>query len=523
MITEIRKHVSELIENNKDKEIKCNSDYQSAGIYMIYVDCFESDTIIPFYIGQTNDFQDRHKKHLTELMSLNRLNRECYEYAVLKDLYNGKARTCKIFTYMVNHKCTLDDWHMIILEEIPNEEERLQKEREYIDSLYAPFFGFNQLNYVVDSIALRFGGISKEQLVETAKNDIRQLLQLSHYGFSLYNWYRVCETLSKLIPLDTALEENFTRISSAKADLEAAKIKLSRMRFFCNYDAEDKAWKSCVRTVREYFAQNKLTSKDMQRLVVKVWLFEREEDKAKLEKYFARTKAKTSCELYDLLQQKHGKKINMLKAELAYISENYAVIEDKVTELSLLVFQQLIPREYISHPLGALGLQDPIEPSRIKNNECVINVEFTCFKADVHHDFYPEICRIDYCLCRDEEIHARTVWVKNSLSNFFDRDDVYYYERGFRAGPYNAFLVGDVDSHIPVAMEYRNGINECSFREIEAENAEDVLLEINRLIDDATQIVYTTNGYKSTILREIDRPILKNMLLSKKLRKLCKS
>ena len=50
MITETRKHVSELIENNKDKEIKCNSDYQSAGIYMIYVDCFESDTIIPFLL-----------------------------------------------------------------------------------------------------------------------------------------------------------------------------------------------------------------------------------------------------------------------------------------------------------------------------------------------------------------------------------------------------------------------------------------------------------------------------------------
>ena len=106
---------------------------------------------------------------------------------------------------------------------------------------------------------------------------------------------------------------------------------------------------------------------------------------------------KTSCELYDILQKKHGKKLNAIKAELAYISENYAVIEDKVMELSSLVLQQLIPREYTSHPLGDLGFRNPIVQSKVKNNECVINVEFTCFKADIYHDFYPEICRIDYC------------------------------------------------------------------------------------------------------------------------------
>lgn len=522
MFSEIRKRVLEIIANNKDKEIMSNSNYRSAGIYMIYVDCFESDTIIPFYIGQTNDFQNRHRKHLTELMSLNRLSRNGYEYAVLKDLYNGKARTCKIFTYMVNHKCTIKNWHMIILEEVPKQEERLQKERTYIDSLYAPFFGFNQLNYVIDSIEFHYGGISKEQLAETAKNDTKQLLQLSHYGFSYYNWYRVCETLGKLV-LPDAVSEDFVCISSAKHELEKAKKELNRMRSFYDYDAEDKAWKSCVRTVREYFAQNKLTNKDIQRLIVKVWLFHREEDKTKLEKYFARTRIKSSCEVYNVLQQKHGKKINAIKEELTYISENYAAIENRVTELSMFVLRQLIPCEYTSHPLGDLGLQNPIVQSTVKNNECVINIEFTCFTSDIYHGFCPEICRIDYCMRRNEEMHARTVWINNSLSDFFDRTDVNYYERGFAAGPYNTFLVGNIDSHIPVAMEYRNGINEFSFRGIAAENAEDVLREINGLIDDTTQIIYTTNGYKSTILREIDRPILKNMLLSKKLRKLCKN
>ena len=88
MISEIRDKVYRLIAENKDQEVLRNSDHHSAGVYMLYVDNFESDTIIPFYIGQTNNFQDRHKQHLSELMALNRLQHNCYEHAVIKDLYN---------------------------------------------------------------------------------------------------------------------------------------------------------------------------------------------------------------------------------------------------------------------------------------------------------------------------------------------------------------------------------------------------------------------------------------------------
>ena len=99
MISEIRDKVYRLIAENKHQEVLRNGNHRSAGVYMLYVDNFESDTIIPFYIGQTNNFQDRHKQHLSELMALNRLQHNCYEYAVIKDLYNGRARACKIFSY----------------------------------------------------------------------------------------------------------------------------------------------------------------------------------------------------------------------------------------------------------------------------------------------------------------------------------------------------------------------------------------------------------------------------------------
>lgn len=92
MFEQIRCNVLNIIDQKKDREVTRDSSFHMAGVYMLYVDCFADNTIIPFYIGQTNNFQERHKQHFTEILALNRLNRECYEYALLADLYNGRVR-----------------------------------------------------------------------------------------------------------------------------------------------------------------------------------------------------------------------------------------------------------------------------------------------------------------------------------------------------------------------------------------------------------------------------------------------
>ena len=153
---EIKNHVLELIKRNRSNEISRKTNCHAAGIYMLYVDCFSDDRITPFYIGQTDDFQERHKKHLSDLLALNRLDQSCYEYALLEGLYNGRYRPCKIFSYMVNHRCTLRDFYMVILEEIEDDAQRLERETEYINVLCAPFFGFNQMNCISKQMDLRF-------------------------------------------------------------------------------------------------------------------------------------------------------------------------------------------------------------------------------------------------------------------------------------------------------------------------------------------------------------------------------
>jgi hypothetical protein len=107
------------------------------------------------------------------------------------------------------------------------------------------------------------------------------------------------------------------------------------------------------------------------------------------------------------------------------------------------------------------------------------------------------------------------------LTHFFARDDVYYCESGFRYGPFNPYLRGHVFTHIPLTMEYKNGINEWSLRNKRAEDVVKVLKEINRLIDEKTKIIYSTSGYKSTILQYANCESLSDTVLMRRLKRLC--
>ena len=69
-------------------------------------------------------------------MALNRLRYDYYKYVLLSNFYDGHYKACKIFQYMVDHDCTLKDFHMIVLEELEINNNNIQelldkKEQEY--------------------------------------------------------------------------------------------------------------------------------------------------------------------------------------------------------------------------------------------------------------------------------------------------------------------------------------------------------------------------------------------------------
>lgn len=150
MFEEIKKEILEIIKSSD--EIKNNTSNKNVGIYLIYIDNFNDNKILPIYIGQTDrSFQSRYKEHLKEIMALNRLHYCYYKKLLLDMFFERKYKTCKIFKYMVDHNCTLKDFHMVVLEKVDkglvNLNEILnKKEQEYFSKYLPAFFGFNQTN-----------------------------------------------------------------------------------------------------------------------------------------------------------------------------------------------------------------------------------------------------------------------------------------------------------------------------------------------------------------------------------------
>ena len=493
---DIKNRVLELVKNNQDKEVTRKTDYRNAGIYMLYVDCFTDEKIIPFYIGKTDNFQERHKNHLSELLALNRLEKNCYEDALFRNLYSGRYRPCKIFSYMVNHGCTLRDFHMIILEKIEEETQRSAREEEYINNLYAPFLGFNQMNCVTKQMDLRYGKCSKKEYESTVAADYDNFLEYWQFGYSAFNWYLAhnvfgAEKITSF--LSTLPNRNYANIFQAQKRLDKTTHELIKLQFDM-VTAVREAKAICESTIKEFSAQHGLASKDKQKLIVYAYLFKSEKDLQILNKYFHRKRIHAN--IFELLREKHGEALAAIEAKIVASSKKCSSLAKKKNKLLKVIFSNLLPAiQYQSHPLKSLydGFSFVRKPK--EDNTCYLNIEFTCFRDNWEKNIYPEICKIDYLVVRNGEEHARSTFIQNSLMNFFETNEVYYRE----SSSLNPFLEGNVGTHIAVSMEYKNGINEHTLCGVKGEDAVKVLKEIDSVIDESTKVIYSTSGYKSTI------------------------
>ena len=116
----------EIIKLIKDKnEITNRTDFKTGGIYLLYVDNFDSEKIIPAYIGKTHNFQERHKEHLKEILSINRLTKKNHTSAIISKYYEVHYKSSKFFKYLVDNENSLNDIHMVILEECDDEDTKI--------------------------------------------------------------------------------------------------------------------------------------------------------------------------------------------------------------------------------------------------------------------------------------------------------------------------------------------------------------------------------------------------------------
>ncbi len=191
-----KNRIRNLIANNLYREVTSQSKFNVSGIYIMYVDQCESKDIIPIYIGKSNNIQKRYKNHYTELLSLNRLSYEEYEkyfFGRNNSFFEGSFKTSKIFKYMIEHKCSLNDFHMIIIDEV--EEELLNEKEQHYFSEYLPsIFGFNQLNTLLSGFEIRYKKrekLSNQKIIEFLKiinEDLYNIEEYYHFGFTRFNF-----------------------------------------------------------------------------------------------------------------------------------------------------------------------------------------------------------------------------------------------------------------------------------------------------------------------------------------------
>ena len=243
----IREEIVELI-NTSTKIVTNKSDYKTCGIYVLYVDNFSDERIIPIYIGKVNKetknrtFQNRYKEHVTQIMSLNRYSYEVYKCNFIDNLYkkdifgneysfyDGNFKACKIFKYMVEHNCKISDLKMIILEELESEDDINKKELEYINKYCAIFFGFNQLKCITEFKK----DIEKDVYYNYVLEDSEGILKYFEYGYTKFNYLKCflkkenANYPSKLNKMISMLNSKYNDLNQdlSQPDIERAILKL---------------------------------------------------------------------------------------------------------------------------------------------------------------------------------------------------------------------------------------------------------------------------------------------------------
>lgn len=177
--------ILDLIQHSR--EVTKDTPRSTTGIYLLYVDDFSDDKVLPIYIGQTTDFKRRLKQHISDVSQLNALAYRTYhdEFLWRANDYSGQFKACKIFKYMVDHHCTFQNLHMVILEECPSDQ-LSEREQFYLSQYLPAFFGFNQINTITEQF--RYPDSSSEEYRKIKLTDAELFHNYIGYGFSAFNY-----------------------------------------------------------------------------------------------------------------------------------------------------------------------------------------------------------------------------------------------------------------------------------------------------------------------------------------------
>ena len=547
MFEEIRNEVKEVIKNSNNNEINNNSNNKNIGIYMIYIDNFNDDKIIPIYIGQTGygknrNFQNRYKEHLQEVMALNRLRYDYYKYVLLSNFYDGHYKACKIFQYMVDHDCTLKDFHMIVLEELEINNNNIQelldkKEQEYFSKYLPAFFGFNQTNAVTEGAKEAFSSIKEDgkyvksdKLLKYELEDCENFLKYFGYGYTKFNYYHcypkaynieandkeISYKLKEKIDLlrSKYYDENKFKPYQDKISKLADKIKKVNNE---KENLEKEFEEIYAPKIKGYCKENKKGLVQKYKDIVNLAIYQDKKDIKNFKSYLE--KKKINVNILDIIN-KDIEFTNWRKQYIKCIKNNHK-LKDEINKCRYLIkiddLMRILPKkEYAAFPLK--DKYQEIEFSNLEDNELIINFEFSNYGTNWNFDF--SLIKMDYKLyINNKNVEKKNIFIKSYKEN--EENEDYYIEKDFGAefkSRKTPFRVTNFPNYISTAMEIQNGINDFTLKDKPKIDLEEILDELNGLINEKTKVkIEVRNKMKTKCKEFIDCRYRKDNLLKKKI------
>ncbi|MDU1845222.1 MAG: excinuclease ABC subunit C [Niallia nealsonii] len=575
-IDDIKQQVKQLIQDNLYREVTPETNFKVSGIYMIYIDNFTSDKIVPIYIGQATDIQRRYKQHFLEIIALNRLSYDEYnKYFFLKSssFYEGRFKACKIFKYMLENNCTLKDFRMIIIEDV--EAEYLdEKEQEYFKRLLPSFYGFNQFNSFLELQKNRFSNsqISDSEIddfLSVLLEDVKGIYSYYEYGFTSFNFEHAFPK-----NINYLLEENDSLSNKTILKYDEVKLKVDELCKLYKLDIEKSELKSEIEILEENInkleeskeianeeyneALNLLETaitekfKEMNIYANKIpinnfisSIFSNEKDKYR-ERFYKYLKGK-QCELniYEIFDDK----IKSVE-KTSLVMNNKNDLYNQACRLRMETLNKNLHERYKmifpSSQFESFSLGDRSNNLSIKLNEdndlfntCHIQIYISNDgnSRSNEYDKEPFIIRLDYCYIDNDrnktenEYYIDNETTRNSLAGieYFEKD--YYNMFAFRKEKFkiSSLINNEIEnSFISVQAEYKHGINDYTLRDKELIKLSVVLDEIKQITDEETrfniEVSESANCLKKCIMNEglYKNEFVEQIFLTKNLLKLKK-
>ena len=543
MFEEIKNEIIKIVRSNNYIEINNHSNNKNIGIYMIYIDNFNDDKIIPIYIGQTGcgkdrNFQNRYKEHLLEVMALNRLKYDYYKYVLFGGFYEGHYKSCKIFQYMVDHNCTLKDFHMIVLEEVDSNSNNIEelldkKEQEYFSKYLPAFFGFNQINTLIESIkeSQHSKNVKSDKLLKYKLEDCENFLKYFGYGYTKFNYYHcypkayniekddkeISYKLKKKIELlkSKYYDENKFKPYQDKISKLADKIKKVNNE---KENLEKEFEEIYAPKIKGYCKENKKGLVQKYKDIVNLAIYQDKKDIKNFKSYLE--KKKINVNILDIIN-KDIEFTNWRKQYIKCIKNNHK-LKDEINKCRYLIkiddLMRILPKkEYAAFPLK--DKYQEIEFSNLEDNELIINFEFSNYGTNWNFDF--SLIKMDYKLyLNSKTIEKKNIFIKlhkekkDSHEDYFEKD---FNDRfKFHKLP---FCVIKYPDYISTTMEFQNGINDFTLMDKPKIDFERVLDELNTLINEQTKVTIKVRNRMKNKCKEVieynykEDNLLKNKIL----------